>query len=112
MKQMVIASLALLIGLGECRADFFTGNKLNDLCSSNKLMVGVYVAGVSDYANWDIGPKSKGLGRVNFCVREDVSVAQLADIVCGKLTERADVRDMPAPIFVSLSLRDAFPCKQ
>jgi hypothetical protein len=112
MKQMVIAGLALLISSGDCLADFVTSDKLNDLCTSNKLMVGVYVAGLSDYANWDIGPKSKGVGSVNFCVRENVSVAQLADIVCGKLAERAGMRDMPAPIFVSLSLRDAFPCKQ
>lgn len=95
----------------EASADFVDGNKLLSFCSPDNSVAAGYVAGIVDAANWDV--EVKVVEDVpKFCLRSNVTIGQLTEIVCRKLKDRSDVRDMPAAIFVRLVLRDVFPCKQ
>lgn len=109
--------LAVLLTAGEGRADFLSGQDLNEMCSSDNLysegaclgyIEGVYDAGLAI----DTDPnKRRWPGLVRACVPDDVSAGQLKEVVKKRLRENPAEWHYEADYIVARAFQEAFPCR-
>lgn len=108
-----VLALALLFPSNTAQAAFVTGGDLLRLCrmetkEANESCQG-YVAGVVDYHNL-----IRSLGTapsVDFCIPEDVSIAQVTDVVLEHLIKYPEHDNFIAAPAVAMALFLNFPCR-
>jgi Rap1a immunity proteins len=98
---------AILIGMLLCwssrgPAEFLTGNKLYEFCTSRGIESTVcnsYIMGVVDsYSNNKV------------CVPKEVAASQVADIVADWLFKHPESRHHSAPELIVEAIQEKFPC--
>ena len=108
-KVFPLAAALLAITVGTARGtdfSFISGNRLWDLCQpigSASEDCRTYVAGVANSGtlqNWSV------------CIRNNVTLGQLADVVWIYLYRHPEQRDSGAPKLIARALHQAFPCPQ
>ncbi len=107
---MIRYSAAILIVLtNNAYAQFVSGNQLLDLCGTNRMIAGGYVAGAVDTIQT---VQDNKLVEKTICLRANVTVSQMTDIVCNYTQSHPDFRDFAASAQVAAAMTFAFPCAQ
>lgn len=103
MIRTFAAMLALTYSV-PAAAQFYTGNKLHELCEKrNGISLG-YTVAVSDWLMTEM--------RKDACIPSKVTTGQLHDIICGYLTNHPEARHDPAHFLGAQALIEAFPCNK
>jgi hypothetical protein len=101
LRPMTMAGLAvsMLIQPGYARAEIISGNKLHEYCQKYdaRQFVFGYVTSVVDTSKI-------------VCVPPGVTVGQLADVVCGYLSNHPEKRHYDGAGLASQALNASFPC--
>lgn len=106
-----VIALALVIGVlavtaRPAGAQFYSGNKLNEVCTATdetRILLAAcvgYVTGAFDFLVW----------RKGACVPDTVSMAHLTDIVMTYLKEHPEKRELVAAEIVAAVTADTWPC--
>lgn len=136
MARRLIAAVGMFVCLtnASSEAGFYTGNTILPYCNGNISHVYGYVAGVVDKAMADadftgatyirLFKEMKdhesfvtGIGKLqdqilNYCLPENVVLAQVGDVFCKYLRDKPEVRQNSADVLLHESLKAAFPCKK
>jgi hypothetical protein len=101
LRSMAMAGLAvsMLIQPGYARAEIISGNKLHEYCQKYdaRQFVYGYVTSVADTSK-------------SVCVPPGVTVGQLADVVCGYLSNHPEKRHYDGAGLAVQALNASFPC--
>jgi hypothetical protein len=111
MKKLLIA--LMLLGCGTVQAEFFTGNKLYEVC-----MKGGYVPGDGAKSTVDFGDcigyisgAADAGWKSEWCPVQGVTRGQVMDIVIKYLRDNPDRRHISADVLVLHALGAAYPCR-
>jgi hypothetical protein len=113
-KVIPLAAAFLAITVGTARgteSPFISGNNLWDMCQpigSASEDCRAYVAGVVDAILANNGT----LQSWSVCIRKNVALGPLADVVWIYLFRHPEQRDLGAPRLIAYALHQAFPCAQ
>ncbi|MCA1442692.1 hypothetical protein I6F07_21205 [Ensifer sp. IC4062] len=99
-----IAVSTVLAYAGPAAAQFYTGNKLHELCQSKDRIALGYAVAVTDWVMTEMRQKA--------CVPSTVTTGQMHDLICGYVAKHPEQRHFPAHFLGAQSLIDAFPCNK
>ncbi|TCN32473.1 Rap1a/Tai family immunity protein [Sinorhizobium americanum] len=100
----IVAAILGFAFASPAAAQFYTGNKLHELCEKrNGISLG-YAVAVSDWVMTEM--------RKDACIPDKVTTGQLHDIICGFLTNHPEARHDPAHFLGARALIEAFPCNK
>lgn len=103
MIRIFAATLAFAYA-GPGAAQFYSGNKLHELCEKRSDISLGYIVAVSDWVMTEL--------RQDACVPAKVTTGQVHDIICGYLTSHPEARHDPAHFLGAQALIEAFPCSK
>jgi hypothetical protein len=106
---------AVMSGSVGAKADFRTGNQLYAECTSSNaadrnFCLG-YIAAITDAARKGVIAPGSVLGWTH-CVRDEVSIKLVHDVVVQFLATHPEKRDLTADGLVAEALAEAFPCRR
>src|ERR1700674_1230529 len=119
----IVASVWFAVAAFPAAGDFYSGNKVHDMCSNNRGVVLGYVAGLHDRAIndglrvrlliADTDPLKKTVVALvhGFCAPEQVTLGPVSDVFCSFLTKNPKDRHMDASDLFSSAMVEAWPCK-
>lgn len=122
MKRALLI-VACLVVTGSAGAATYTGNRLSELCVSDKSFVLGYVVGMADKAGDDIGIASARLAGdlrlatllyeiENYCIPKEATLGQAVDVFCKFLRDNPGERHLPASVLAAKSFSKVWPCKR
>lgn len=105
MIQAVLSFVLLaLINVGPASAQFYSGNKLHELCQAKDRIALGYAVAVTDWVMTEM--------REQACIPSTVTTGQMHDIICGYVTQHPEQRHYNAHFLGAQSLIEAFPCNK
>lgn len=78
-------------------------------CQTDNTVAAAYIVGaihnelLAASISPDVDPK--------FCLRDDVNIGQIRDVVCTFLDDNPGLRDSAASIAIGFAMYEAFPCE-
>ncbi len=108
MKRLLVVILIILISSSMAYAEFLDGNELHRQCQDPDIEQSCngYIIGVSDA----LEGIDSGIGKVKFCLPDNVTYGQVTDVTKKWLIDYPDKRHLSASGLVVFSLFTAFPC--
>lgn len=89
-------------------AQFVSGNQLLDLCRTDPTAAAGYVAGAVDTIQT---VQDNKLVEKNICIRANVTIGQMVDLVCAYARAHPEFRDFAGSAQVAAAMSITFPCR-
>jgi hypothetical protein len=102
-----LATFVLLLPLSANANFFFTGNEMYEICQTSRPTARTYAAGVLDGASAMEFWETK---RVSVCPSNGVTVNQVGDLMCRRLEENPEERNLSAGAIAWNAFYAAWPC--